>query len=214
MFNKFKKIINNRSPFYSDKGGGGAIEYIVVGLGNPGREYENTRHNMGFIAVDYMAERLGFSMKKLKFQSLCGDAMVAGKRVLFLKPSTYMNKSGEAVRDAMQFYKVPIENVIVISDEAALAFGKMRIRRSGSAGGQNGLKNIIYLTGRDDFPRIRLGIGAKPHPDMDLAVWVLSRFSKDEGKLLEPVWQNTMEAVELIVGGKIDEAMNRFNQKK
>lgn len=205
--------MNKRSPFYSApaSSASGAIEYIVVGLGNPGREYENTRHNMGFIAVDYIAGKLGFGIKKLKFQALCGDAMVAGKRVLFMKPSTYMNKSGESVRDAMQFYKVPIENIIVISDDISLAPGKMRIRRFGSDGGQKGLKNIIYLTGQDKFPRIRLGIGAKPHPDMDLAVWVLSRFTKDEGKLLEPVWQNTLEALELIVQGKIDEAMNRYN---
>lgn len=209
--------MKDRSPFYSaaDPGGagatGGAIEYIVAGLGNPGREYENTRHNMGFIALDHIAGKLGFAIKKLKFQALCGDAVIAGKRVLFLKPSTYMNKSGESVRDAMSFYKVPIENVIIISDDTALGLGKMRIRRSGSAGGQNGLKNIIYLTGSEDFPRIRLGVGAKPHPDMDLAAWVLSRFSKDEGKLLEPVWENTLEAVKLIVQGKIDEAMNRYN---
>lgn len=215
MINKFKKFINARSPFYSDNGAssanGRAIEYIVIGLGNPGREYDNTRHNMGFVAVDYIAEKLGFPVKKLKFQSLCGDTVVAGKRVLFLKPSTYMNKSGEALCDAMRFYKVPIENVLVISDDISLAVGKMRIRRSGSDGGQKGLKNIIYLTGRDDFPRIRLGIGAKPHPDMELAAWVLSRFSKDEGKLLEPIWQNTLEAVELIISGKTDEAMNRYN---
>lgn len=205
----FKKFFKEqKSPFYSATG---AIQYIVVGLGNPGREYANTRHNMGFIAVDYISGKLDFPVKRLKFQSLCGDAIVAGKRVLFLKPSTYMNKSGEAVRDAMQFYKVPIENVLVISDDISLAVGKMRIRRSGSDGGQKGLRSIIYLTGKDNFPRIRLGIGAKPHPDMDLADWVLSRFTKDESKLLDPVWQNTLDAVELIISGKSDEAMNRFN---
>lgn len=202
--------MNDRSPFYS-AASAGAVEYIVVGLGNPGREYENTRHNMGFIAVDYIAEKLSLKIKKLKFQSLCGDAVVAGKRVLFLKPSTYMNNSGEAVRDAMRFYKVPIENVLVISDDVALGVGKMRIRRSGSDGGQKGLKSIIYLAGSDNFPRIRLGVGAKPHPDMELAAWVLSRFSKDEGKLLEPVWKNTFDAVDLIIQGKIDEAMSRYN---
>lgn len=205
----FKKFFKEqKSPFYSSAG---AIQYIVAGLGNPGREYENTRHNMGFMAVDYISEKLGFQVKRLKFQSLCGDTVISGKRVLFLKPSTYMNKSGEAVRDAMQFYKVPVENVLVISDDVSLAVGKMRIRRSGSDGGQKGLRSIIYLTGKDNFPRIRLGVGAKPHPEMDLADWVLSRFTKDEGKLLEPVWQNTLKAVELIISGDVDEAMNRFN---
>lgn len=210
MVNKFKRFFREQSPFYSSIGSG-PIEYIVAGLGNPGREYQNTRHNMGFIAVNYIAEKLGFGIKKLKFQALCGDSLIAGKRVLFLKPSTYMNKSGESVRDAMQFYKVPVQNLIVISDDISLGVGKMRIRRSGSDGGQKGLRNIIYLTGKDDFPRIRLGVGAKPHPDMDLAAWVLTRFTKDEAKLLEPVWQNTLEAVELIVHGDIDKAMNRYN---
>lgn len=204
-------MMNRLRDFFSGYSASGAIEFIVAGLGNPGKQYENTRHNMGFIAVDYIAEKSSFPIKRLKFQSLCGDTVISGKRVLFIKPSTYMNKSGEAIRDAMQFYKVPIENVLVISDDIALDVGKMRIRRSGSDGGQKGLKNIIYLTGKDNFPRIRLGVGAKPHPDMELAAWVLSRFNKDEQKKLDPIWKNTFEAVELIVAGKIDEAMNRFN---
>ena len=204
-------MIKKLKGFFSGYSAAGPVEYIVTGLGNPGREYENTRHNMGFLAVDTIAERLGFDMKRLKFKALCGDAVVSGKRVLFMKPSTYMNKSGESVRDAAQFYKVPVENIIIISDDIALDVGKMRIRRSGSDGGQKGLKNIIYLLGRDDFPRIRLGIGAKPHKDMELAAWVLSRFPKEDGKLLEQVFQNTFEAVELIVNGRIDTAMNKFN---
>lgn len=209
MTNKFKNLFSGaKSPFYS---AAGKIEYIVACLGNPGREYENTRHNMGFIAADVMAKKWGFTMKKLKFKSLCGDALVGGKRALFLKPSTYMNKSGESVRDAMQFYKVPIENVIAISDDISLPVGKMRIRRSGSDGGQKGLRSIIYLTGSDAFPRIRIGVGAKPHPDMDLAAWVLSRFSADEAKTLERVFDDAATAVELIIAGKIDEAMGRFN---
>lgn len=208
MIGKLKNLLSGKSTAYAT---GGAIEYIVAGLGNPGKQYENTRHNMGFIAIDYISEKLGFDIKRLKFQSLCGDASVSGRRVLFMKPSTYMNRSGECVRDAMQFYKVPIENVLIISDDVALDMGKMRIRRSGSDGGQKGLKNIIYLTGKDNFPRIRLGIGAKPHPDMELAAWVLTRFTKEDGKVLEPVWQNTLEAVELIIDGKIDAAMNKFN---
>lgn len=204
-------MMNRLKDFFGGYAASGAIEYIVVGLGNPGREYENTRHNMGYIAVDYMAGKLGFTMKRLKFRSLCGDALLAGKRVLFLKPSTFMNNSGEAVRDAMQFYKIPIERVIVISDDISLPVGKMRIRLSGSDGGQKGMRSIIYLTGKDVFPRIRIGIGAKPHPDMELAAWVLSRFSKDEEKLLTPIWENTLEAVTLLIDGKADTAMNRFN---
>ncbi|MCL2035607.1 MAG: aminoacyl-tRNA hydrolase [Oscillospiraceae bacterium] len=204
MINKFKK-------FFSGYSAAGPIEYIVAGLGNPGREYENTRHNMGFLAVDTIAEELRFDMKRLKFKALCGDAVVSEKRVLFLKPSTYMNKSGESVIDAMRFYKVPHQNLIVISDDVTLEVGKMRIRRGGSDGGQKGLKNIIYLLGRDDFPRIRLGIGEKPHKDMELAAWVLSRFPKEDGKLLTQVFGNTFEAVRLIVDGQIDKAMNKFN---
>ncbi len=180
-------------------------------MGNPGRQYENTRHNMGFLAVEHISRELNFPVTKLKFKSLCGDALVAGKHVLFMKPATYMNRAGEAVVEAMRFYKVPLENLLVISDDVALPQGKMRIRRGGSDGGQKGIGNIIYLTGRDDFPRVRLGIGQKPHPDMELADWVLSRFSPDELKALIPVFKNTLAAVELIIGGKIDEAMNKFN---
>ena len=204
MFNRFK-------GFFSGYAATGRIEYLAVGLGNPGKEYEHTRHNMGFMAVDFIAEELGFEISRLKFKSLCGDAMLAGKRVLFLKPSTYMNLSGQAVADAMSFYKISPENLIVISDDVALAAGKMRIRRGGSDGGQKGLNNIIYLTGRDDFPRVRLGIGKKPHADMELADWVLSRFTTRELNALRPVFENTLSAVELIVSGKIDEAMNRYN---
>ena len=197
--------------FFTGYAASGKVEYIVAGLGNPGKQYERTRHNAGFLAVDFIAEKCGFSISRLKFKALCGDTQLAGKRVLFLKPSTFMNNSGEAVRDAMQFYKVPAENVIIISDDISLDPGVMRIRRKGSDGGQKGLRSIIYLTGRDDFPRVRIGVGAKPHPQMELADWVLSRFSQQEWEKLAPVWENTLQAVELIVQGRIDEAMNRFN---
>ena len=189
----------------------GPVEYIVVGLGNPGPKYDNTRHNAGFMAVDYMARKLGFGVNKLKFKALTGDCMIRGRRVLFLKPSTYMNNSGEAVQEALAFHKVPVENVIVISDDIALAVGAMRIRRKGSDGGQKGLRSIIYLTGRDDFPRIRIGIGAKPHPEMALPDWVLSRFTPMDNDKLAPIWDNTLKAVDTIVAGDIAEAMNLFN---
>lgn len=189
----------------------GPVEYIVAGLGNPGKEYEHTRHNIGFMAVDKISALCNFSVKKLQFQSLTGDAVIGGKRVLFLKPSTYMNLSGQAVQSALQFYKLPISNLIVISDDIALDVGKMRIRRQGSDGGQKGLRNIIYLIGKDDFPRIRLGVGQKPFPDMQLADWVLSRFTEDELKQITPLLEHTLQAIELIVTGHIAEAMNRFN---
>ena len=200
----FKKL----NPFYKASG---PVEFVVAGLGNPGREYENTRHNMGFWAVDLLARELGFECKKLKFKSLCGDCMAEGKRVLFLKPSTFMNKSGEAVRDALAFYKIPPQRLLVISDDAALPLGKLRIRKKGSDGGQKGLRSIIYLLGDDEFPRIRVGIGAKAHPDMELADWVLGRVTKDEEKALTPVFADVITATKLIIAGKTDEAMNRFN---
>ena len=164
---------------------GQAPEYLVVGLGNPGSQYECTRHNAGFIAMDIMAEKLGFDIKRLKFKGLIGDTVIDGHRVAFLKPSTFMNLSGESVRDAMQFYKIPVEKLLVICDDISLAPGRLRIRRKGSAGGHNGLKNIIYLLGRDDFARVKLGVGEKPHPDYDLADWVLGRFTKEQGEALE-----------------------------
>lgn len=189
----------------------GPVEYMVVGLGNPGKQYEDTRHNAGFLALDHIADRTGCKVNKLKFKALSGDTKIGGKRVLLLKPTTFMNLSGQSVLEAMQFYKIPPQNIIVISDDVALDVGKMRIRRSGSDGGQKGLRSIIQLTGQDEFPRIRIGVGQKPHPQMELADWVLSRFSKEDGKLLAPMWQNALEAVELIIQGRTDEAMNRFN---
>lgn len=208
IFEKFRHILGGASAAQSVAG---PVEFIVVGLGNPGREYEQTRHNAGFMAVDHIAEKCSVKIQKLKFKALCADAVIAGKRVLLLKPSTYMNKSGEAVREAMSFYKITPERLIVLSDDIALDVGKMRIRRQGSDGGQKGLRSIIYLTGQDNFPRIRIGIGKKPHPEMELADWVLSRFSADELKDLEPMLQNAFSAVELIIQQNIDEAMARFN---
>lgn len=208
IFEKFKDLLRGDSP---QGGATGPVEFIVAGLGNPGAEYAPTRHNAGFLAIDHIARGCGVAVKKLKFKSLCGDAVLAGKRVLLLKPSTYMNKSGEAVRDAMAFYKIPPERLIVLSDDIALDVGKLRVRRQGSDGGQKGLKNIIYLTGKDHFPRVRIGVGKKPHPDMDLADWVLSRFSPEEMKLIEQRLPDCKAAVELIIQGNINEAMARFN---
>ena len=189
----------------------GAVELLVVGLGNPDRKYENTRHNCGWLALDYMADKLGCRLNKIKFKSYTGEAIIGGKKALLMKPTTYMNNSGEAVTEAMRFYKISPENVIVIFDDVSLEVGRMRIRQKGSDGGQKGMRSIIYLSGSDAFPRVKIGIGAKPEHFRDLADWVLSKFTNDERKTLEGMFENTCEAVALIAEGKIDRAMNRFN---
>ena len=189
----------------------GGVEYLIVGLGNPDKKYENTRHNCGWMAIDHLADKLGCKVNNIKFKSLVGECRINNKRALLMKPTTYMNNSGQAVVEAMNFYKLPPENVIVIFDDISLDVGKMRIRQKGSDGGQKGMRSIIYLSGKDTFPRIKIGIGAKPNPDWDLADWVLSRFSKDEGKLLEEMFDNAADAIALMVDGKIDRAMNLYN---
>lgn len=189
----------------------GPVEYIVVGLGNPDRKYENTRHNAGFIMIDFIAEQIGSKINRVKFKSVVGDGNICGSRVLLMKPSTYMNNSGEAVVEAMNFYKIPAENVIILLDDINLDVGKMRIRSKGSDGGQKGMRSIIYLSGKDNFPRVKIGIGKKPNPEYDLASWVLSKFTKDELTTLEKIAENSYEAVKLIIQGKTDRAMNLFN---
>lgn len=189
----------------------GPVEFMIVGLGNPGKEYENTRHNAGFMAVDRIAEKNHADIKRIKFKGLTGECRIAGKRVLLLKPSTFMNLSGQAVQEAMSFYKLSPEQVLIICDDINLAPGKLRIRRKGSDGGQNGMKNIIYLSGSDKFPRIKMGIGQKPHPDYNLADWVLSKFSAQELKDLSPALDNAAAAAELIIEGETDRAMNLYN---
>ena len=205
----FKKWMTTRST--AAPAPTGPVEYLVVGLGNPGGKYDGTRHNVGFAALDRLAQKTGCRVDRLKFKGSCGDCMIAGKRVLLLKPSTFMNLSGESVREAMQFYKLPPQQVIVLSDDISLEPGRMRIRLLGSDGGHNGLKNIIYLTGSDQFPRIKIGVGAKPHPDYDLADWVLGHFSKEDGEKVGQVLEKIPQAVELLIQGKAADAMNRFN---
>ena len=190
---------------------GGSFDYMIVGLGNPGRPYETTRHNAGFICLDLLSEKHGIKITKLKFKSLMGDGRINGRRCLLLKPQTFMNLSGEAVRDAAEFYKIPPERIIVICDDISLDPGKIRIRRKGSAGGQNGMKNIIYHLNSDNFPRIKVGIGAKPNPDYDLADWVLSHFTKDEAKLIKEAAEKAVGSVEYMVEDKIDKAMSEYN---
>ena len=190
---------------------GGPVEYIIVGLGNPGIQYQDTRHNAGFMAIDTIAEKYGADVKRIKFKSLCGECTMGGKKCLLMKPSTYMNNSGEAVVEAMNFYKLGIENLIVIYDDISLEPSKLRIRRKGSDGCHNGIKSIIYLTGEDTFPRIKIGVGKKPHPQYNLADWVLSNFKSDEIPLIREACQHAAEAAELMVSGKINEAMNKYN---
>lgn len=189
----------------------GPPEYLIVGLGNPGLEYAQTRHNAGFMTLNLLAEREHTEIKRMKFKSLCGDAVIAGKRCLLMKPTTYMNNSGQAVAEAMQFYKLPIDHIIVVYDDISLEPSRLRIRRKGSDGGHNGIKSIIYLTGEDTFPRIKLGVGKKPRPDYNLADWVLSRFTKEELEQLHIAAEHACESIALMVNGKIDEAMNRYN---
>ena len=197
--------------FKKNKEYGGTYDYMIVGLGNPGKQYEITRHNVGFITIDLMSEKYGIKVNKLKFKSLMGEVRIGGRRCLVLKPQTFMNLSGEAVRDAAQFYKIPPENIIVIFDDISLDPGKLRIRRKGSHGGHNGMKNIIYHLNNDNIPRIKMGVGAKPNPEYDLADWVLSRFTKKEAEKIKKAAENTIDAIELMVKGNIDKAMSDFN---
>ena len=190
-----------------------AVEYIVTGLGNPGKKYEGTRHNTGFAALDHLAQQWGTQVTRAKFDALTGSACVDGTKVLLLKPQTFMNLSGQAVQEAAAFYKLPMEKVLVFVDDISLEPGHVRIRRKGTDGGHNGLKNIIYLTGSDQFPRVKIGVGAKPHPDYDLAKWVLSRFSAEERKALDSVLEQAADIAKLIVSGRMDEAMNGYNGK-
>ncbi len=189
----------------------GKTEYIIAGLGNPGSRYENTRHNAGFKAVDLLAEEEGFEIKKVKFHALIADEMIAGKRCLIMKPQTMMNLSGEAILQAAQYYNIPDENIIILYDDISLDIGKTRIRRKGSAGGHNGIKSIISCLGGEDFPRVKIGVDKKPNPEYDLASWVLGEFPKAKSEQLSSALKNSIEAVKLIVNGKIDEAMNKYN---
>lgn len=189
----------------------GAYEYIIAGLGNPGAKYEMTRHNAGFLAIDMLAMKQNKEIKRLKFHALTCDAEIEGKKCLLMKPQTFMNNSGEAIGEAAGFYKIPPQNVIVLSDDISLDVGKIRIRRKGSAGGHNGLKSIIAHLGSDDFPRVKIGVGKKPNAYVDLADWVLGRFPKELEPQLKEALENADAAVSLIVQDKLDRAMNLYN---
>lgn len=201
MFDRLQKL---RKPV-------GTPEFLVVGLGNPEKKYTLTRHNSGFLCVDELAEKFGFKINKLKFKAVIADTVINSHRVIVMKPQTYMNNSGEAVKEAAGFYKIPPERIIIIFDDISLDVGKLRIKRKGTDGGHNGIKSIVGHLGSTNFPRIKLGVGKKPHPDYDLADWVLSEFKKDEAAPLKQAIDNACDALVLMLDGEIDEAMNRFN---
>lgn len=200
LFDKIKKTEKVSGP----------PEYIIVGLGNPGKDYEITRHNTGFMALDLISDKIGVHIDRLKFKALTACGEIGGHRVLLMKPQTFMNLSGEAVFSAMDFYKIPLEKVIVIFDDTTLDVGKMRIRKKGSAGGHNGIKSIISCCGGDNFPRIKIGIGKKPD-GWDLADWVLGKYSDEDLKTLSTMYENSFEAAKLIMDGKAEDAMGKFN---
>lgn len=189
----------------------GPPEYLIVGLGNPGRQYELTRHNAGFLFADLLADKCNVKINKIQFKAVTASIELGGHKCLLMKPQTLMNNSGEAVKQAAAFYKIPPEKIIVVFDDISLPCGKLRIRRKGSAGGHNGIKSIIYLMNSDNFPRVKLGVGEKPHPDYDLADWVLSNFKKDEIPALREAAEKACGAVELMVQGETDMAMSSFN---
>ncbi len=189
----------------------GGVSWLIVFLGNPGLKYNGTRHNAGFMAADAMEKKLGVSINRLRFRALTQTVDIAGQKVMLMKPQTYMNLSGDAVIQAAKFYKIPPERVIVVSDETSLPIGKLRIRRGGSAGGHNGLKSIISQLGTDKFPRIRLGVGAPPHPDYDMADWVLGAFKGQDAADMEQLAKTAADAAECYIAEGPDRAMNKFN---
>lgn len=205
LFDLFRKI-EKKTPAANQP-----ISFLVVGLGNTGKQYSGTRHNAGFLALDYIAASADAKVDRAKFHSLVGEATIEGARVLLMKPQTLMNASGQAVGEAAEFYKIPAENVVVISDDISLPVGHLRVRKKGSAGGHNGLKDIIACLGTEDFPRIRIGIGEKPHPDYDLADWVLSEFSQADRNKLQRAFPVLESGLKKLLAKDADGAMQICN---
>ena len=194
--------------FFKKKTG---VSWLLVFLGNPGAKYEKTRHNVGFMTGDALSRKLNVKIDRVKYKALIRQADLDGEPVLLMKPQTYMNLSGSAVKEAMDFYKIPLDHVVVVSDDVTLPVGKLRVRRSGSAGGHNGLKDIIAKCGGDGFPRVKIGVGEKPHPDYDMADWVLSSFKGDDAKAIDEATEKAADAVKTIVLKGVDKAMNLYN---
>ena len=188
--------------------------YIIAGLGNPGTQYEMTRHNIGFHTIDYIADELNVKVKKLKFKALYGECEIAGEKVLLVKPQTYMNLSGESIGDFSRFYKIKPENIIIINDDISLDTGRIRVRPKGSAGGHNGLKSIIYHLNSDEFPRVKMGVGAPQNKDYDLADFVLGRFTKEEIPIMEKAIIKAAAAAEEIIRSGAASAMNKYNSNQ
>ena len=209
IFDIFKKIEKEKSDKALSP-----VTHLVVGLGNPGDKYFYTRHNAGFLAMDYISQKCGATVNRSKFKALVGEATIAGKRVLLMKPQTLMNASGDAVIEAANFYKIPIENIIVLSDDVTLDVGRIRVRKSGSDGGQRGLRSIITRMGSDNFPRIRFGVGQKPHPDYDMADWVLGTLSDADKKTLFDCFVVAYGGLEKLLCGDVDGAMQICNSRK
>lgn len=191
-------------------GNNSAVSWLIVGLGNPGEKYEKTRHNMGFLTVDLLAEKKGIKLNKLKFKAAYNFCELGGERCLVMKPQTYMNLSGEAVREAVQFYKIPADHVLVIYDDISLPVGKLRVRPTGSAGGHNGIKNIIAHLGTQDFPRVKIGVGAPADSD-GMIDWVIGAPSQAERKVLVEMFEKAIDAAACIIENGPQTAMNRFN---
>ncbi len=187
--------------------------WLIVGLGNPGTEYEKTRHNCGFRAIDRLAQKLDCRMDRAKFQGLYGQTQYGGRKLFLLKPQTFMNLSGRSVLPLSAYFQIPPQRIIVLFDDISLEPGRLRVRKDGSAGGHNGIKSIIAELGSEAFPRVKIGVGAKPHPDYDLAAWVLSTFSASEEKALDPALDRAGEAALCIIDHGVPEAANRFNGK-
>ena len=206
IFDLFKKIETKKEV------SSGSIEYLIVGLGNIGKEYENTRHNIGFRAVDEVARAFNVSINRSKFKAMCGECTVAGKRALLMKPTTFMNLSGDAVSEAVNFYKLKPENIIVFSDDISISVGSVRIREKGSAGGHNGLKDIIAKIGTDSFTRVRLGVGERPNRDYDLADWVLGKFSDSDNKIYAELLTVAPKICETLIVEGTDKAKNLYNR--
>jgi len=206
IFDLFDKIAKDKDPV-----GVKPVTWIVAGLGNPGKEYMLNRHNAGFMAVDYLSQKFGIAVRSAKFHAIVGDGMIGENRVLIMKPQTMMNNSGISIRDAAEFYKIPSSNIIIIYDDVNFDAGKLRIKRKGSDGGHNGIKSIIYHLNTDVFPRIKLGVGQKPHPDYDLAAWVLSDIPEPDRKEFFRAVEKCAEAVKLITEGNTEKAMQECN---